>query len=312
MILGLLFAAMLIIALFFVLPPLLMQPRAHGPEQNELNVVLHRKRLAELEADLAGGALSEAQFAQAREDLERELLQELADTPAVAHAHSPSGMGRASAVIVAIVLPALALGLYYTLGGWHMPDGASHTSMPAAGMTGRDTVDASSQGAMSNGTMPPIDEMVGRLEQKLQKDPGNAEGWLMLGRSYVYLNRYTDAVRAYAQAEALTSPPDAQLYAEYAEAMALANGDRLDGDPERLIEKALALQPDHPHTLWLAGMSAFRKSDYPTAVKYWETLRKLTPPDTEQGRILADYLAQARAGKPLEDIVAPRDTATVR
>jgi cytochrome c-type biogenesis protein CcmH len=151
--------------------------------------------------------------------------------------------------------------------------------------------------------MPPIDEMIKRLEQKLKDDPGSAQGWLMLGRSYVYTNRYPDAVRAYAQAEALTDPPDAQLYAEYAEAMALANGDRLAGAPERLVEKSLKLQPDNPNALWLAGMIAFQKADYLGAVKYWEPLQKVTNLDSEQGRILADFLAQARAGKPLDKII---------
>ncbi|MBI5706385.1 MAG: c-type cytochrome biogenesis protein CcmI, partial [Armatimonadetes bacterium] len=307
MTLWMLFAAMLVMALLFVLPPLLRQARTRGPNQDEINVVVHRKRLTELEADLASGSLNEAQFAQAREDLERELLHELADAADTATTHAAPSTGRVSAVIVAIAIPLLALGLYYKLGSWRALEvGTAGSSVPVQEIADSGMSNATPDAAMSNNNMPPVDEMVKRLEQKLQKEPNDATGWLMLGRSYVYLNRYTDAVRAYAQAETLTQPPDAQLYAEYAEAMALANGDSLAGAPERLLENALALQPDNPNALWLAGMSAFQKADYPTAISSWEILQKSAPPDSEQGRMLANYLAQARAGQPLEEIVPPR------
>lgn len=289
MTLWMVFAVMLVIALLFLLPPLLRPPRPRGPDQNQSNIVLHRKRLMELEGDLANGVLNEAQFAQARDDLERELLQELVTPAPVAPAvPKPS---RLSAVLIAIAVPVLALGLYYQLGDWRRMGKA-----PAPGSETAST-DSAAPDAMPPGT-PSIPEMIKRLESRLAAEPGNAKGWLMLGRSYVYTNRYADAVRAYAQAETLTDPPDAQLYAEYAEAMALANGDKLAGAPERLVSKALKLQPDNPNALWLAGMIAFQKADYRGAVKFWEPLQKVTPADSEQGRILQDYLAQARAGKP--------------
>lgn len=292
-----LFAAMLIIALLFVLPPLLRQPRSRAPEQNELNVILHRKRLAELEADLANGVLNPAQVAQAREDHERELLQELADVNgSTAAPAAPRTVGRISALMVAILVPVLALGLYYQHGNWRGLATAASASLAGENLDEAD--------------LPPIDQVVIRLEQKLKDEPNSAQGWLMLGRSYAYTGRYADAVRAYARAEALTIPPEAQVYAEYAEVMALANNASMAGEPEKLVEKALKLQPTNPNVLWLAGMSAFQKADYPAAIKYWETLQSSEPPESEQGRMLATYLAQARIGKPLEPIVPSRETTT--
>ena len=311
MMMWILFAAMLIIALLFVLLPLLKAPRAQGPEQNAHNIDLLRKRLVELESDLANGALNAAQFALAREDLERELLQELSDSGGTVPLNTSPKAGRISAAIVAVVVPALAFGLYYQLGSWRMLDASTQAVMQASQSAGNSTPNVAADGSTpANSGMAPVDELVTRLEQKLKDDPSNTEGWLMLGRSYLYLNRPADAVRAYAQAETLTASPDAQLYAEYAEALALANGNRLAGAPERLIDKALTLQPDHPNALWLAGMNAFQKADYPTAVKYWESLQKITAPDNEQGRMLADYLAQARAGNPVEDIIQPSTPTT--
>lgn len=294
MTLWMIFAAMLVVALLFVLPPLLRQSRGTGPGQNELNILLHRKRLVELEADLANGVLNEAQVAQARDDLERELLQELSGAPDSAVAVPAKSDSRFSALVIAVILPVLALGLYYELGDWRLLESASQQqAMPADASAGT-----------KNETMPPIEEMVKQLEAKLAKDPGNAKGWLMLGRSYIYTNRYADAVRAYAQAETLTDPPDAQVLTEYAQALSMANGNRMSGAPERLIAKALKLQPDNPNTLWLAGMAAFQKADYKSALTYWEPLQKLTQANSEQSRILQDYLAQARNGKPADSIMS--------
>ena len=303
MTLWMLFAAMLIVALLFVLPPLFRQPRVSGPGQNELNIVLHRKRLVELEVDLANSVLNETQFAQARDDLERELLQELSGAPdSVATVPVKSG-SRFSALALAVILPVLALGLYYKLGNWRAVEAASHpAAMTADAAAG--TQDATTADGTPTETMPPIEEMIKKLEEKLAKEPGNAQGWLMLGRSYIYTNRYPDAVRAYAQAETLTDPPDAQVLAEYAQALSIASGDRMAGAPERLVEKALKLQPDNPNALWLAGMAAFQKADYKNAVKHWEPLQKFTKADSEQGKMLQDYLSQARSGKPIESIMS--------
>ncbi len=303
MTLWMIFGAMLVVALLFVLPPLLRQGRATGPGQNELNIVLHRKRLAELETDLANGVLNEDQFTQARDDLERELLQELSGAPDNAAAAPAKSASRLTALLVAILLPVLALGLYYKLGDWRALESAAQSSGMTAETAGGTQVSAAAD-SVPNGSMPPIEDMIKQLEAKLAKDPGNAKGWLMLGRSYIYTNRYADAVRAYAQAETLTDPPDAQVITEYAQAMSMANGNRMSGAPERLVERALKLQPDNPNALWLAGMAAFQKADYKTALKYWEPLQKVTPADSEQDKILQDYLAQARSGKPIEPIIS--------
>ncbi len=302
MTLWMIFAAMLVVALLFVLPPLLRQGRTTGPGQNELNIVLHRKRLVELEADLANGVLNETQFAQARDDLERELLQELSGAPDSAASVPAKPGSRFSALAIAVILPVLALGLYYKLGDWRVLESASHPAAITA-ETPTGTQAAAAADGTPTGTMPPIEEMIKKLEDKLAKDPSNAKGWLMLGRSYIYSNRYPDAVRAYAQAETLTDPPDAQVLTEYAQALSMANGDRMSGAPERLIAKALKLQPNNPNTLWLAGMAAFQKADYKTALTYWEPLQKVTQADSEQGKMLQDYLSQARNGKPIESIM---------
>ena len=113
------------------------------------------------------------------------------------------------------------------------PQQAARTAtQPAAG---RQTADGESHS---------IEEMVDRLAARLQQEPGNLEGWVMLGRSYFILKRYSDAAQAYSHAMALVDEEDPDLLADYAEALALAHGNTMAGAPAKLLERALAIDPD--------------------------------------------------------------------
>lgn len=282
-------ALMLALALAFVLPPLLRRPHANGVDRNALNVELHRARLAELEADLAAGTLSAAQFDQARQDLERDLLGEVGDD---AQSVAVPQRTRGVALVLAGLLPLLALGLYYRLGAWESLDSAfvaAHPDMPmqAGAQTG----------------LPPVDEMVQKLEERLQREPGDQDGWIMLGRTYLFLERYRDAVQAYAQAMALTDAPAAGLLVDYAEAMAMANGENLAGAPAALLARALEQEPQNGKALWLSGMAAYQTGDFATALARWQPLLKMTEADSENARIVQVYVQQAQA--QLGGVAAP-------
>lgn len=278
-------ALMLALALAFVLPPLLRRTHAHDVDRNALNVELHRVRLAELEADLAAGTLSTAQFEQARQDLERELLGEVGDgAQPVAAPRRAGGV----ALVLAGLLPLLALGLYYRLGAWEsldMPLASAHPDTPL--QTG----------------LPPVDDMVQKLEERLQREPGDQAGWMMLGRTYLFLERYRDAVQAYAQAMALSDAPAAGLLVDYAEAMAMANGENLAGAPAALLARALAQEPQNGKALWLSGMAAYQAGEFATALTYWQPLLQVTEADSENARIVQVYIQQAQA--QLGGVAAP-------
>lgn len=276
-------ALMLALALAFVLPPLLRAPRAGGVDRNALNVELHRARLAELEADLAAGTLSAAQFAQARQDLERELLGDIgADVQTAAAPQRARGV----ALVLAGLVPLLAVGLYYRLGAWESLDTAVATAHP-------DLPAQTGDGAQTG--LPPVADMVIKLEERLQREPDDRDGWMMLGRTYLYLDRHQDAVQAYATAMALTAAPDAALLADYAEATAMASGGNLAGAPAALLARAFALEPGNEKVLWLTGMAAFQDQDFATALARWEPLLAVTEAGSENARIVQMYVQQARA-----------------
>ena len=115
--------------------------------------------------------------------------------------------------------------------------------------------------------------MLVQLAQRLEREPDNLEGWVLLGRSYSALGRFPEASAALRRAVDLKGD-DPDLLADYADALAMANGQSLEGEPTRAIEKALAINPDHRKALALAGTAAYERGDFPGAVKRWERLLK--------------------------------------
>jgi len=115
----------------------------------------------------------------------------------------------------------------------------------------------------------------------------------MLGRSYSALGRFKEAAEAFGRAVKLV-PADAQLLADYADALGMAQGRSLKGEPSRIIARALAADPDHFKSLALAGTAAFEMRDYHAAVKHWERLAQKIPPDSEFAQSIASSLAEAR------------------
>jgi len=139
-----------------------------------------------------------------------------------------------------------------------------------------------------------IESMVERLAARMKEKPEDAEGWAMLGRSYAVIDRYAEAAAAYANA-VKRSEPDAQLLADYADALAMAQGRNLKGEPERLIAQALKVDPRNVKALMLAGTVAFEKKDFKGAIAYWERILKVVPPDSNVADSARDSIADARA-----------------
>ncbi len=106
--------------------------------------------------------------------------------------------------------------------------------------------------------------MLATLAAKLAQRPGDAAGWRLLGRSYAALGRWGDASAAYARASALQAD-DAQALADHADALAMAQGRSALGEPTRLIERALALDPRHPQALMFAATAALERNDLTAA-----------------------------------------------
>jgi cytochrome c-type biogenesis protein CcmH len=279
-------AVMAVVAIAWVLPVLLRRrDTAVAVQQRASTLAVLKDQLAELDQDLAAGTLPRQQYQQAREDLERRAIEETRDIGApAAIATAPA---RGTAIVLAIVIPLCAAGLYWQFG---TPD--SLTSAAAAHGSGKVTPQE-------------VEAMVAKLAARLEQTPDDANGWAMLGRSYLVMQRPADAVTAYERALAIQKD-DADLLADYADALAMAQGRSIEGKPLEIIERALKIDPLQWKALAMAGSAAFNRKDYKTAVAYWEKLQSRTEPGSEFASQVASNLDEARQ---LGGIAAPTSTA---
>jgi len=178
---------------------------------------------------------------------------------------------------VAFAVPVCATLLYLHLGN---PQGLSAPKHAA--------VDASSI------SLEQFKSMTDKLAARMENNPNDSVGWMMLGRAYKSLERYADAIKALERAEKL-DPRNPEILVEYAEAIALFRGGKLDGAPTGLLESALKIAPDNEKALTLAGTAAFGRHDYASAIRYWQRLVAKIPSDSELGRALSSGIAEAKA-----------------
>ena len=155
-----------------------------------------------------------------------------------------------------------------------------------------------------------IEAMVQLLETRVTERPDDADGWAMLGRARSLLDRHAQAAPAFKRAMALR-PGDANLVADYADALAMASGRSLDGEPARLVEQALKLDPDNLKALSLAGTVAFNGGSYARAITLWERMAALAGPGEGAPQIQAgiDEARRRLAAGPAATIPAPTAAA---
>jgi cytochrome c-type biogenesis protein CcmH len=279
-------ALMIAVALALILPSLLGRYRADNDTGADASAALFRDRLAILESERREGELAEDDYREARLELERELLTEVDETrrePTRTAAGTPL-----VAVMVAVFVPLMAFGVYLQTG---TPQALKAPSNTAASRT----ADTPVAGAAADGQMPhSLEEMLARLEARLARNPGDADGWVMLGRSYAAFNRLQEAQQAFRKADRLRPDHPLTLVA-HAETLAGLQGNRLDGEPERLIRRALSIAPDFPRALWLAGMAEFRGGKHAAAAATWQRLLDRGGLNEEQTRQVQQAVATAEA-----------------
>ncbi len=272
-------------ALLMLLPPLWRsRATAEAVTRGAANLAVYRDQWREAEADLGQGLLAPDQIDPVREDIQRRWLED-----AAAGAAPPMGpalpaastAARRSAIALGLLLPLASVLTYLALG--NPASLAPAPPPPAAPAAGE---------ARHSLTPEQIQARVAALSERLKAEPGNAEGWVMLGRSYVVLGRYRDAATAWRRAADLL-PANATLLADLADVSAMAQGKRLAGEPARLIQQALDADPRHVKALALAGSAAFEARDPAAARGYWERVLALVPPDSDIARSVQGSILQA-------------------
>jgi cytochrome c-type biogenesis protein CcmH len=248
-----------------------------------------RGQLQELESRKSGGAIGMKEYEQERGRIERALAELVLAQGAGAAAAGAAGAAVAAepaprpptrlVALVSLAVLAIAVAGYAVTGSPELATG----KVPVA----------QGEGAPHEAGAEQFAAAVERLAERLKEQPDNAEGWAMLARSYVQLGRLPDAVPAFRKAVSLATD-DARLLADYADALAVQNNRSLDGEPAQLIERALKIEPDNLKALALAGTAAYNRKDYAAAVKHWERMAQVAPPDSPWRDQLMSSIAEAR------------------
>jgi cytochrome c-type biogenesis protein CcmH len=261
-------AGLIAAALLVALRPLLWPRRAPRPTAPQANVAVYRDQLRELDADLAAGKIAEADHARARSEIETRVLEDAGG--AAASAAAPAG--RRAALAAAIVLPLVAAGGYVAVGS---PGVIRLADEHAA-------------------TTQQVERMVTRLAARMRENPEDVDGWKLLGRSYGVLGRFEESAAAYARA-AQRAPRDPQLLADFADALAMARGQTMQGEPEQLVLRALEIDPANLKALALAGTAAFERKDYRAAATLWKRMLPLVPAASEDAQAIEGNVQEALA-----------------
>jgi cytochrome c-type biogenesis protein CcmH len=138
-----------------------------------------------------------------------------------------------------------------------------------------------------------IDEMVAKLAARLQQEPDDLKGWVMLARTYSILKRYGEAETAYENVLRLGGE-DANLLTDYADAMVMADGGTFTDRAGALLTRALELEPGNVKGLWLAGHWKYGKQEYTEALAYWQRAAAGLPPDSKDAAVIAQQITMVQ------------------
>jgi len=289
-----------------------------------------KQKLTQLTDLHTSGVLSAPQFEEAKAALERRIVDLVLSgapvTPVEAHAEKTATPARAAATAKAsanatanatasaaaepaaspsaLLLAGLGIGvLAIALAGyaWKGSPGAGSGSGAMAQATSADGKPAPHAVGADQ-----IAAMTEKLAERLKSKPEDVEGWSMLARSYSVLGRHADALKAYEKASNLRKD-DATLLADYADSLAVNNNSDLTGEPMKLVDRALKLEPNNLKAMYLAGTHAFNTKDYANAVKIWEKMVAVSPPGNVFSQQVEPAIVEARklagmpaAAKPLD------------
>lgn len=277
---------MALVALLLSWPLLRRRRDEHGESNRAINASIYRGQLAELVRERASGALSESDYHAAHAELERRVIEDTRNDHREspwddADAQSVTASGQRSvrtAVMLLLALPLAGVPLYLWLGTPAAVDAGSAQPVASHGSTG---------------SMADLNQLAAKLADKLEKNPDNPEGWVMLGRTYKILERYDEAEKAYQRAGSAANAEPA-LMLERIELAADRNGGRIEGDAQKMLSDVLKKEPGNPQAIFLAGFGAFNRQDYRSAIAYWEPLLKQVAPDSQDARNLSAGIAEAR------------------
>jgi len=295
---------LVLLSIVFIVPTLRKKNYAFSDEYDDLNVAIAKDRLKEIKSQLQAGEINEQIFQQLHNELESTLALDLASLePSKESQQTGSDKmaknNKLTAVILSLGIPVLAVVLYSQLGDFEAATGTriAATVIPAG----------------ENRPQMTIEEAIAKLEQRLVQEPDNADGWFMLGKTYMAIKQYHKAAAAYEKVVALekgnAKGEDPQVLLRYADALAMTEGGNLTGSAKPFVDKVVKMMPNNPTVLWMAGTAEKQLGNYARALTYWYKLQPLLSQDAGAQAQLASLVKSAEAELPAAEVAALKKAA---
>jgi cytochrome c-type biogenesis protein CcmH/NrfG len=263
------------------------------------------RTLAELQADTAIGRVDRQDAARLQDETERKLasvltaMDRLASVQAGTHLPPSTAPGRGFVLAAGIGVVVLfgSTGLY-SLVQYKLERGQRMQAAEAGGEIGQPKVSADSpDGAPA---MPGINpaERVARLEKRLAENPDDLQGQTMAGRSYMAMERWEEAKKAWRKVIELDPRNDAAHYSLAEVLIRTSQADDRAASEEALdhLDRALLNQPQEPTFLWARGIVLLQMGRRAETEEAWVAAYRAVPPDTTASGRIKEALEALRSG----------------
>ncbi|OWS69572.1 c-type cytochrome biogenesis protein CcmI [Polynucleobacter campilacus] len=260
---------LLVLVLVLLLRPFIFPPKVEATSRRQMNAAIYREELDKLELERAAGSINDADYEIAHAEMRQRLFQDTNEEDD----RSVMGSSKLTVISLCLFITVLSAGFYFFLG---------------------DATRIAEKNTQQPMTQDGVEKMVAQFAAKMEQDPTNLQGWVMLARSYRILGRNAEAAKAYERAGNFIDS-DPQLLADYADVLASNANGSFAGKPLKLINQALKLDPNNLMALWLSGTASYAAGNYKAAVQTWERLAQQLPPGTEDARSIEASIADARA-----------------
>lgn len=256
-------AGLLVLALLLLILPILRQPRDAGTtDRQQQNIAIAREKKELLNQQHELGELTQAEYDSSLQDLETSLALDIERSEQTTQSHP----GKWAVWALVVVVPVLSVSMYLKLGEYRVIESPQLAEA-------RKSTTTAGQGLS-------MEAMIERVKQRLRDNPEDAEGWFILGRTLLAMQKVDEAVTAFQRTYDLVDNESGVMFT-LADALAVQNGGSMAGEPEMLVAKGLGISPMDPTGLWLAGLAAEQKKDYKRAYASWAKMLPLITEDIE-------------------------------
>ncbi|MFT5549597.1 MAG: cytochrome c-type biogenesis protein CcmH [Candidatus Azotimanducaceae bacterium] len=275
-------AVLLLVGLVCVILPVLRAPTdVQSTDRQQQNINIARDKKSALDEQLSDTSLSQAEYDNALVELQTSLALDLENS----ESGTVNQQGKWLVWVLLFALPLASIGLYLKVGEYQVIENPALAAI-----------------AQPNNQTPEIDmtldQMVEIVKERLQKNPDDARGWFVLGKTMMEKGDFDEAVTAFQRTLDLVGDQESSVLFSLADALSMQNDGLMVGEPDAIIQQGLKISPQDPTGLWLAGLAAEQRQDYKTSFDYMTILLPLIANNAESTTEVNRFIALLQEQDP--------------